>query len=134
MSTTTTPDESETQTGAEPEAKPIAEPDPEPEPNAEPESEAVPQPRPDDEAEAKQSEAPVGGADPEQPEEPKQTTSIPSNDDVGKSTSAAQEGAHPELRKDQGSRTFTMRELLSGLKNDQGNSDAPYDTTSPYRF
>ncbi|XP_021767913.1 protein HLB1-like [Chenopodium quinoa] len=29
----------------------------------------------------------------------------------------------PELKKDEGSRTFTMRELLSGLKGDQGTSN-----------
>ncbi|KAF3434197.1 hypothetical protein FNV43_RR25300 [Rhamnella rubrinervis] len=130
MSTTT--GESEAQNGVEPEAKPIAEPEPEAKPIAEPEPEpepAVPEPQPE-EAEPKQSEALVSDVDP-MPEEPQQTSSIQSNDDASKSPSAPQESAHPELRKDQGSRTFTMRELLNGLKNDQGN-EAPYDTTSPY--
>lgn len=122
---TPTVDESETQYGVEPDPKPKSEPD-----------EAVPEPQP--EAEGKQSEpkpeagAVTSGADPklDRPEE----TSIRSNDNSQNtpSDSAPQESAHPELRKDQGSRTFTMRELLNGLKNDQGN-DAPSDAPSPYR-
>lgn len=43
-----------------------------------------------------------------------------------------------ELKKDEGSKTFTMRELLNGLKGDQSQSNnstpvAP-DSASPFRF
>ncbi|XP_015896350.2 protein HLB1 [Ziziphus jujuba] len=120
-----TVDESETQNGVEPDPKPKSEPDgavAEPQPEAEETNQS--EPKPEDGAEA-------SGADPklDRPEE----TSIRSNDNSQDtpSDSAPQESAQPELRKDQGSRTFTMRELLNGLKNDQGN-DPPYDASSPY--
>lgn len=38
----------------------------------------------------------------------------------------------PQLRKDEGSRTFTMRELLNGLKND--SEPEKEDANSPYRL
>lgn len=40
-------------------------------------------------------------------------TSVPSNGNT--------ENSQPALRKDEGSRTFTMRELLNGLKGEDGN-------------
>lgn len=46
--------------------------------------------------------------------------------------SPSESGPYPELANDQGNRTFTMRELLDGLKTDQGN-DVANDTTSSYR-
>lgn len=98
------------------EPKPLAQPEPEAEP-AEPES--VPEPKPEP------PEAP--DADPK-PEEPKQS-SIQSNEAVGNASAKAPTG---ELRKDEGSRTFTMRELLSGLKADEVDESGP-DATSPYR-
>ncbi|GFS44479.1 tetratricopeptide repeat (TPR)-like superfamily protein [Actinidia rufa] len=42
-----------------------------------------------------------------------------------------EEVQRPELRKDEGSRTFTMRELLNELKNGETNEDKE-ETTSPY--
>lgn len=63
----------------------------------------------------------------EEPEE----TSIQSN---------GAENLQPALRKDEGSRTFTMRELLNGLKSDDGNesvneseAERP-EANSGYRF
>ena len=47
---------------------------------------------------------------------------VPDADLKGEPTS------HPELQRDEGSRTFTMRELLSGLKN-----DSEPDGSSPNR-
>ncbi|KAK3030663.1 hypothetical protein RJ639_035867 [Escallonia herrerae] len=40
-------------------------------------------------------------------------------------------GEKPELQKDEGSRTFTMRELLNELKNGDSHDD---DVGTPYRF
>ncbi|KAK3018827.1 hypothetical protein RJ639_003455 [Escallonia herrerae] len=40
-------------------------------------------------------------------------------------------GDKPELRKDEGSRTFTMRELLNELKNGDSHDD---DASTPYRY
>lgn len=112
----------------EPEQRPIEEPVPESETEAEPKPEPQSEPNPEPLAEAVQQPEPEppGVADRE-PDGPKES-SIRSNDD-----SRSSEVAYPELRKDQGSRTFTMRELLSGLKTDQG-SDGACDTPSPYRF
>ncbi|XP_028774685.1 protein HLB1 [Neltuma alba] len=62
-------------------------------------------------------------------------TSIRSND--ADHTHSAEPTSRPELRKDEGSRTFTMRELLNGLKNDseQDREDAssPYSQESPHQ-
>ena len=58
--------------------------------------------------------------------------SLPSgSNDVVSSESVGQ----PEMKKDEGSRTFTMRELLNGLKGDQSqfNNSGP-DSASPQRF
>lgn len=42
----------------------------------------------------------------------------------------------PELKKDEGSKTFTMRELLNGLKGDQSQSgnSTPVAPVTPLRF
>ncbi|KAL5539725.1 hypothetical protein UlMin_043854 [Ulmus minor] len=126
MSATT--DEPVTQNGVlEHEKNPVQVPEPEiehepqPEPQSEPNSE--PQPEPDSEA--------TSVADPKL-DEPKET-SIQSNDEsqTQSSPSTVQEASIPVLRKDVGNRTFTMRELLSGLKSEQGN-DGSYDASSPY--
>lgn len=102
---TTNPEtEPESQTVLEPEVQP--EPVPEPEAEAEPEFQFRPEP------------VVIDGADPKVDE----TTSI---------QSSSEGTARPELKKDEGSRTFTMRELLNGLKNDQGN-DAANESSSPY--
>lgn len=94
--------EPESQTVLEPEVQP----EPVPEPEAEPEFQFRPEP------------VVIDGADPKVDE----TTSI---------QSSSEGTARPELKKDEGSRTFTMRELLNGLKNDQGN-DAANESSSPY--
>jgi outer membrane biosynthesis protein TonB len=126
-----TAEEPELQNGHEPKPKPKpeiepeSEPEPselEPKPVAQPEPEAEPA---EPESEPEQPEA--TDADPK-PEEPKQS-SIQSNEATGNASVKAPTG---ELRKDEGSRTFTMRELLSGLKADEADESAP-DATSPYR-
>jgi len=50
-----------------------------------------------------------------------------SNDAVSNSVGSAV----PELKKNEGNKTFTMRELLNGLKGDQGQSPG---SASPQRF
>lgn len=110
----------------EPEQRPIEEPVPEPETEAEPKPEPQSEPNPEPLGEAvKEPEPETAGVADRELDGPKES-SIRSNDDARSS-----EVAYPELRKDQGSRTFTMRELLNGLKTDQG-SDGAYDTPSPY--
>ncbi|KAA8525720.1 hypothetical protein F0562_007575 [Nyssa sinensis] len=50
-------------------------------------------------------------------------------------TYSAEQVKQPELPKDQGSRTFTMRELLNELKNGEANEDSEaegQETNSPY--
>ncbi|KAK4787090.1 hypothetical protein SAY86_010923 [Trapa natans] len=43
---------------------------------------------------------------------------------------AAEEPAGPQLQKDEGSRTFTMRELLNELKTDPNETNSPYSQQS----
>ncbi|KAE8055061.1 hypothetical protein FH972_011928 [Carpinus fangiana] len=125
-----TAEEPELQNGHEPEPipkpeiEPASEPEPselEPKPVAQPEPEAEPA-----EPESVPEQPEATDADPK-PEEPKQS-SIQSNEATGNASVKAPTG---ELRKDEGSRTFTMRELLSGLKADEADESAP-DATSPY--
>lgn len=63
-------------------------------------------------------------------------TAIQSNDI--KNTPSAEQSAKPELPKDEGNQTFTMRELLNELKDGEGNSAAgegeKRDTTHHYRY
>ncbi|XP_062146882.1 protein HLB1 [Alnus glutinosa] len=131
----TTAEEPELQNGHEPEPIPKPEPEPEPELEPEPESEPEPsepepkpvaQPEPESVPEPKPEPPEATDADPK-PEEPKQS-SIRSNEADGNASAKAPTG---ELRKDEGSRTFTMRELLSGLKADDADESVP-DATSPY--
>ncbi|KAF5734355.1 hypothetical protein HS088_TW16G00804 [Tripterygium wilfordii] len=119
MSTAT--DEPELQNGVKPESQLEPEPLPEaevprdssPEPEASlvsaPETEALPG------AEPKQA---VLDADAKVEE---LETSIRSNE--------AEQTAGPELKKDEGNRTFTMRELLSELKSEEGDD---HDASTPY--
>ena len=115
---TTDPEEAqpESQTVLEPEPapEPEAQPEPVPEPEAQPEAETKPelQPRPEPVA--------TDEADP-MVEAAKESAAAPIE-------SSSQGSARPELKKDEGSRTFTMRELLNGLKND----DATNESSSPY--
>lgn len=49
-------------------------------------------------------------------------------------TEADQETTHTVLKKeDEGNKTFTMRELLSELKSEEGDG-TPHSSVSPYRF
>ena len=87
--------------------------------------EAAPEPKVETNTEA---EAKVDG-DPEQ-------TAIQLDD--AKNTPSAEQSAEPELRNDEGNKTFTMRELLSELKDGEGNSAAgegeTRDTSHHYRY
>ncbi|XP_057511055.1 protein HLB1 [Actinidia eriantha] len=67
---------------------------------------------------------PMTDADPELEES---NTQSPRSNGIEKT----EEAQRPELRKDDGSRTFTMRELLNELKNNEANEDKE-ETTSPY--
>lgn len=110
--------EPQSQDGApEPESKSNHEPDPQPETEPEqpesqeqvqlePESGSKPDPEVNNDADLKE-------------------TAINSNEVVGTNSSP-----HPQLKKDEGSRTFTMRELLHGLKND--SEPEREDVSSPY--
>ncbi|XP_050379038.1 protein HLB1 isoform X2 [Argentina anserina] len=98
----------------EPSQQPRARPEPVPEPEAQPEPETKPESR------APPEPVVIDSADPAV-EEAKETTAVPIE-------SSSQGTAKPELKKDEGSRTFTMRELLNGLKND----DAANESSSPY--
>ena len=119
-----TAEEPELQNGHE--SEPIPKPEIEPEPS-ELEPKPVAQTEPEAEPESVPEQPEATDADPK-PEEPKQS-SIQSNEATGNASVKAPTG---ELRKDEGSRTFTMRELLSGLKADEADESAP-DATSPYR-
>jgi outer membrane biosynthesis protein TonB len=130
LTMSTTAEEPELQNGHEPEPIPKREPEPEPESEpepSEPEPKPVAQPEPESVPEPKPEPPEATDADPK-PEEPKQS-SIRSNEADGNASAKAPTG---ELRKDEGSRTFTMRELLSGLKADEVDESVP-DATSPYR-
>lgn len=124
---TTTPEEPELQNGVQPEPESKTdlelEPEPEssePEPEIEPAvSDSVPEPK---------LESPVAVDADLQPEELKQNSLQSDEAD----DSAANAPAKRELRKDEGSRTFTMRELLGGLKGDEPDESGP-DAPSPYR-
>lgn len=70
-------------------------------------------------------------------EEPKEDA-IQSNDNSNPPSVEAEEIVHSQLQKDEGSRTFTMRELLNELKGDNGEVNEPSegerrDTSSRYR-
>lgn len=108
----------------------------EPQPSAEPQSQnGAPEPDPQPETEPEQPESqeqvqlePESGSrpDPEvNSDADLKETAINSNDVVGTNSSP-----HPQLKKDEGSRTFTMRELLHGLKND--SEPEREDVSSPY--
>ncbi|KAM1376784.1 hypothetical protein PS1_038762 [Malus domestica] len=128
--------ESESELVPDPEAKPEpapeleAEPAPAPEPKIKPEPVLEPEAKPEPVTEAEVRPEPLpehelvvaDGGDPKVKEVIE--ASIQPH---------GQGAAHPELKKDEGSRTFTMRELLSGLKNDQSNEVAN-DSNSPYSY
>ncbi|KAF5734357.1 Tetratricopeptide repeat-like superfamily protein isoform 1 [Tripterygium wilfordii] len=119
MSTAT--DEPELQNGVKPESQL----EPEPLPEAEVPRDSSPEP------EASLVSAPetevLPGAEPKQAvldadaKVEELETSIRSNE--------AEQTAGPELKKDEGNRTFTMRELLSELKSEEGDD---HDASTPY--
>lgn len=101
---------------------PTSEPASEPEPNPQPESEPVPTEQTQAQLEPKsESES---ESDPKVNDVDLRETTIHSND------AHANPSPTPQLRKDEGSRTFTMRELLHGLKND--SEPDREDANSPY--
>jgi len=111
------------------------EPQPSPEPQSqngapEPESNSNHEPDPQPESQEQVQLEPESGSRPD-PEVNSDAdlneTAINSNEVVGNNSSP-----HPQLKKDEGSRTFTMRELLHGLKND--SEPEREDVSSPYRF
>lgn len=114
-------EEPQLENGAKPEPEHNLESNPvrEPAPISEPEPNLASQPPSDSTPVA------ITDADPKA-EEPKDA-SIQSNEaDISQSND---QNARPELRKDDGSRTFTMRELLSELKTEEGD-----DASTPRRF
>ncbi|KAK7278314.1 hypothetical protein RJT34_23341 [Clitoria ternatea] len=110
-----------------PEPQPVSEPEshngpqPAPEPNPQPETEPVPTEETQSQLEPKSEPE----ADPVVKDADLRETAIHSNDDADTNPSS-----HPQLRKDEGNRTFTMRELLNGLKTD--SEPEREDTNSPY--
>lgn len=130
----TAPEEPQSQNGLEPDRTTIPKPDSESEPVAQPEAKPEPVPEP----EAKPEPVPEPEAKPELQPEPEAVVTDGADPKVDEVVEAAiqsnnQASAHPELKKDEGSRTFTMRELLGGLKNDQSN-DVANDSSSPYSY
>ncbi|BFG32072.1 hypothetical protein CerSpe_183460 [Prunus speciosa] len=140
----TAPEEPQSQNGLEPdlttnpkpesESEPVAQPEAVPEPVPEPEAKLEPVPEP----KAKPEPVPEPEAKPELQPEPEAVVTDGADPKVEEVVEAAiqsnnQASAHPELKKDEGSRTFTMRELLGGLKNDQSN-DVANDSSSPYSY
>lgn len=107
-----------------PESEPKHEPDPQPEPELEPEPE--PEPVAIEQAQSQLEPESGSGSDPPVNDADLKETAINSNDADNNAS------PQPQLRKDEGSRTFTMRELLHGLKND--SEPEKEDASSPYRF
>lgn len=112
---------------SQPESQPVLEPEPAPVPETQPEPvpepEAQPEPEAKPELQPRTEPAVIDGADPTVEESKETSTPI---------QSSSQGTARPELKRDEGSRTFTMRELLNGLKN-EGN-DAANESSSPYSY
>ncbi|GAV68723.1 TOM20_plant domain-containing protein [Cephalotus follicularis] len=115
--------------GDEPETKSESEPEPEPESKRGPEDEPEPKLQPEQESRPGTEDEPelipepeldrvINDLDPEV-EETKES-SIQSNDQI----------ARPDLKNEEGNRTFTMRELLNELQSEQG--DDSVNTNSPY--
>ncbi|CAJ1976346.1 unnamed protein product [Sphenostylis stenocarpa] len=129
--------EPESQNGHEPEPRPKAEPvpterteaqlepvsgsAPEPEPNPQQELEPVPT----EQAQAQLEPKSESEADPTVKDADLRETTVRSN-------AHANPSPNPQLRKDEGNRTFTMRELLNGLKND--SEPDKEDANSPHRL
>ncbi|TYI39805.1 hypothetical protein ES332_A02G119200v1 [Gossypium tomentosum] len=122
-----TTEESELHNGHQPQA----EPEPEPESKAESQPESKTEPGTENKPEeALKVEPVVTGADPNTKEEDKES-SIQSNDAA--KPSSTDQNARPQLRKDEGNRTFTMRELLTEFKSDEEEAGSPYSRESTQR-
>ncbi|KAK8306024.1 hypothetical protein V6Z12_D03G102200 [Gossypium hirsutum] len=120
-----TTEESELHNGHQPQAEP------EPESKAESQPESKTEPGPENKPEeALKLEPVVTGADPNTKEEDKES-SIQSNDAA--TPSSTDQNARPQLRKDEGNRTFTMRELLTEFKSDEEEVGSPYSRESTQR-
>ncbi|KAK4771456.1 hypothetical protein SAY87_031988 [Trapa incisa] len=94
-------------------------------PELEVDPEAVPEPTPALEvasADTVNADSETEGA------EPNRSTEIHSGE--SDSPPQAEEPVHPQLKKDEGSRTFTMRELLNELKTDENEANDPYSQQS----
>ncbi|KAK7391846.1 hypothetical protein VNO78_20269 [Psophocarpus tetragonolobus] len=130
--------EPESQNGHEPAPEPELEPQPETEPVAAEQTQAQLEPKSESTPEAKQNPQPEtepvpqtqleakseSEADPAVNDADLKETKVHSND------TRTNPSPNPQLRKDEGSRTFTMRELLNGLKND--SEPEREDANSPY--
>ncbi|KAE9589689.1 putative tetratricopeptide-like helical domain-containing protein [Lupinus albus] len=118
---------------SEPTPKPESEPTPKPESEPTPKPESEPTPKPETEPTPKLELEPV----PSEQLQPELESGSAVNDSDLKQTEIRSNDAvnnhappHPQLKKDEGSRTFTMRELLQGLKND--SEPDREDAESPY--
>ncbi|KAM5571309.1 protein HLB1 [Rosa sericea] len=123
---TTNPEsQPESQTVLAPEAEPAPAPEPEAQPERAPVPEVQPEPESIPELQPRPEAVVIDAADPTVEEAKETTTPI---------QSSSEGTARPELKRDdEGNRTFTMRELLNGLKNDQGNETAN-ESSSPYSY
>ncbi|MED6184663.1 Protein hlb1 [Stylosanthes scabra] len=121
-------------------------PEPEPEPN--PQSLTDPNPKPQSEQQSNPEPAPEPVPSPQARSEPEpRSEADPAvNNDADLSETPIRSNHHsedanppaqPQLRKDEGSRTFTMRELLNGLKNesepDKEDSNSPHTQQSQHQ-
>lgn len=121
--------EPESQNGHEPEPQPQPEAEPvppeQPQPQLEPKSEPEPNPQPESEpAPAQLDSKSEPKSDPAVNDADLRETTVHSNE------ARTNPPPNPKLRKDEGSRTFTMRELLNGLKTD--SEPEREDANSPY--
>lgn len=112
------------QNGLQPESE--AQPEQQSEVESRPEQQPEPEAHPESEPETKPKEElkPEIASDADPKTEEDKESSIQLND-ASKSASTGQV-VQPELRKDEGNRTFTMRELLSELKSDEDDAGSPY--------
>ncbi|KAK4262945.1 hypothetical protein QN277_028434 [Acacia crassicarpa] len=122
--------EPELQNGLQPEPHPQSQENPSTEIEPQPESPTHQQPQPDEHESGSEPKAEIEPAktDVDLKSSEASQTSIHSNDaDHARSSELT---SRSELRKDEGSRTFTMRELLNGLKSD--SEPDKEDASSPY--
>ncbi|CAN0908920.1 Protein HLB1 [Linum grandiflorum] len=91
----------------------------------------VPEPVPEQEADPEPAPPAVTNSDPKVEDESKEAPPVESTEEP-ESPSNDQGARPPQLRKDDGNRTFTMRELLTELKTEEGeDANSPYSQESP---